>query len=178
MVLEISTLENINGLVKRRLDFHKGSGNTLYLSNGESAWKPGFCGVGFLEVHQLDPDRLREGTKYRIEDSWVRGESPFVSETQARLILGYDSFSVADEWDIPAMLEASRDGIVKANAYFLGETRNATPYRESEGASATVPVAYFWISKEQFLNDGLNKGDQRFEDLRGAVARELESAVF
>jgi len=179
MVLEISTLERVNGLVKRRLDFCGSDGKILYLSNGESALNPEYCGVQVLDVFQLDPDKLPAGTAYRIDETWIpRGENPFVSRNQAELILGYDSFSVADEWDIPAMIEASRDGFRGANAYHLGETMNSVSLGEGRGVHAIIPVTYFRISEDQFLRDGINTVDPRFEDLRHEVMQELESAVF
>lgn len=138
----------INKTLRRRLIQHRDF--SLWTAKNRKINSPEFIYVNDIRVvNRIEASR---NLNRQIDE-----EKPFstqlgkgglreISRAEARLILGYDFYTAADDWDIQAMLEAGEGGLYthNANAYFLGESSFTMR------GLAKIPVAYFKIHERAF----------------------------
>ncbi len=158
--MDVKQILAINSKLKRRLDNNLHSSNPfLYDALGKKV-KAQFIATDILRVFQPDFKRIHDKDKpYSIDLDGTNGKQ-FISLDESKIILGYDYFRHADEWDVPAMLEACQGGFggARTNAYYLGATHT------QEKDYAEIPVAFFIISKEDHQRLVLSPKDKRFRE--------------
>jgi len=162
--MNIEKLLSINSKLKRRLlSNFEDSKPVLYDALGKRI-DAQFIAADILDVFLLDPERLANKDKpYKTNFE----HSEFIGEDEAKIILGYDYFTRADEWDIPTMLKACEGGYggARTNAYWLG------PIHPMEESHVEIPVAYFIIPKKEQQRLIINPNDSRFKETLEALKK-------
>jgi hypothetical protein len=151
--MNLRTLLKINKGLKRRLVF--GADNNLVDALGMRACAE-FRGTDLLRIFDIDESRLADKNKrYNTQIEAGKGVQ-FISDDEAKLILGYDFFKAEDELNVLTMLKACEGGMRGANAYFLGLNLHT-----AQGAYS-VPIAYLKISEPQHASLAIDRDDHRF----------------
>lgn len=158
--MNVEQLLAINSKLKRRLDNNlHDSKPTLFDALGNKV-EARFVATDILRVFLPDIARIKDRTKpYSVDLDGTNGRQ-FIGENEAKILLGYDYLTKADEWDIPVMLEACRGGMggARTNAYYLGGThRTGKDYSE-------IPIAFFIIPKKDYKRLVLNPQNKRFKE--------------
>ena len=169
--MEIKDFLEANRKLKRRLDLD--GHNRLHDSTGQRV-DAKFIAVDKKIIFPIDSNRLPDkGRSYIIDGiDPIRGHN-FITESEGYLILGYDAITIADEWDLQAMLTTCAGGFggSRTNAYYLGPTMQG---RASGVKFAEIPVAYFIIPKEDQKRLAVDLRDTKYRGLVESLAEPVK----
>lgn len=152
----------LNAGLKRRLQ--GGMGSSLYDALGRKV-DAQFIACDVAHVFQ---DHRTPLDKYRVDVGQGSSKKTFTSN-EAKLLLGYDLRTAAEEIDKLAMLKAVEGGMggSRTNAYWLGAT-----IFEGKREGFTLPIAFFIIPKKQYNSLIVTPTNFEFRDLIELVERE------